>query len=70
MLVKHDDGGMDLEIVRWHCKGKKAHKTKASRNKHKAHGCTPAKPHSKKHAVAARGRGPAGGGLHGGPGHP
>lgn len=50
---------MDIEIVRWHCKGKKAHKTKASRNKHKPHGCTPAK-HPKAHA------GPAGGGLHGG----
>lgn len=64
-------GSMEIEIVREHCKGKKAHHTKTSRNKHKPHGCTPAKhPAGKKHAVATRGRGPAGGGLHGAPGHP
>lgn len=38
----------DFEVVRWHCHGKKAHRTKASRNKHKAHGCTPAKKHPRR----------------------
>lgn len=30
----------ELETVRWHCHGKKTHKT---HTKHKAHGCTPVK---------------------------
>jgi hypothetical protein len=41
----------DFEIVRWHCKGKKAHKAKAA---HKAHGCTPAKSKPVKAKIAVR----------------
>jgi hypothetical protein len=42
-------GRMEIEIVREHCHGKKAHK---ARSAHKAHGCTKAKkkPAKKKRA--------------------
>lgn len=45
---------LDFEIVREHCKGKKAHK---ARTAHKAHGCTPARKKPSRRAAAAARRG-------------